>query len=628
MHRLRELTVVLAATLLAAVLLTAGGTPVIAQDGDCGAADRPSFTPGDRVHLIDQAGQYGFVLFLFPDFDGSNTRGNFRAEDTGVIAPVDPVCNGGYEFWYIEIENGASGWMPSMLDLAGTPTVVLASVGQAGPPATTGSSAAQTTTASANPADTPIFEDSFNDYSSGWPTASADDFTSGYIRGQYQMTLARGMNLWQSHAAVDYVSDFTAEVDVTLHNSNSTGGLGFRSSGLGRYYMLIDTDRRYTLYLYHGGDWTELMPWRYTDTIRPMPETNRIRVTAEDDTIALYANGELLDTLEDDTLPGGTIELFVYTKNGSEWGRVVFDNLLITQAQPIDRSMLAASSARSTGCEATAPQNQNAVNVRSGPGQEYTVIGSLAVGAYAPVTGRSGSWYAIDQNGREGWVASWVVVSRGACNSLPAQEAAAPVIVRQTQANQQTQQQAESTTGGATGGATGGVMGGHTVFTVNGGAEATVNPGQCATVAWDVSGVQAVYYQGGGVAGTGSRQECPTQTTTYELRITRPDGSQAAHTVRVNVAGGGAPPAQQQACYVTVTTNLQKSLMQVHLGQGNLWILLGDLNDAWGWSKVVEVACNQTYDCKGMDLEGRWYWDASGNVPANGTCVINAPMGG
>ena len=43
--------------------------------------------------------------------------------------------------------------------------------------------------------------------------------------------------------------------------------------------------------------------------------------------------------------------------------------------------------------------------------------------------------------------------------------------------------------------------------------------GECTTLHWQTENVQEVYYQGEGVSGYGDRQECPQQTTTYELYV-------------------------------------------------------------------------------------------------------------
>ncbi len=51
------------------------------------------------------------------------------------------------------------------------------------------------------------------------------------------------------------------------------------------------------------------------------------------------------------------------------------------------------------------------VNVRSGPGTEYTRLGSLTGGSEARVTGRSGNWWQIEYNGGAGWVFGDIVTA-------------------------------------------------------------------------------------------------------------------------------------------------------------------------------------------------------------------------
>lgn len=62
------------------------------------------------------------------------------------------------------------------------------------------------------------------------------------------------------------------------------------------------------------------------------------------------------------------------------------------------------------------------VNVRSGPGISYPVIGQLTVDTVVEVTGRSDSesnWLRINFNGREGWVAYFTVNLEGNLSRLP-----------------------------------------------------------------------------------------------------------------------------------------------------------------------------------------------------------------
>ncbi len=67
-------------------------------------------------------------------------------------------------------------------------------------------------------------------------------------------------------------------------------------------------------------------------------------------------------------------------------------------------------------------------------------------------------------------------------------------------------------------------------------ADATTIPaGGCTWLRWDVENVREVYLDGEGVVGHGSRQVCPTATTTYRLKIIRLDGGVEIYEVTVKV---------------------------------------------------------------------------------------------
>lgn len=63
----------------------------------------------------------------------------------------------------------------------------------------------------------------------------------------------------------------------------------------------------------------------------------------------------------------------------------------------------------------------------------------------------------------------------------------------------------------------------------------TINQGECVTITWNVEGIKEVYYEGAGVTGHESRQECPAVTTTYELRVIRLDDTEVIRQVSIFV---------------------------------------------------------------------------------------------
>ena len=116
-----------------------------------------------------------------------------------------------------------------------------------------------------------------------------------------------------------------------------------------------------------------------------------------------------------------------------------------------------------------------------------------------------------------------------------------------------------------------------------------LNQGQCTNLHWDVQNVNAVYlYQDGenwqnhGVAGQGSRQECPSQTTNYNLRVVKKDNSVETRTITIYVQGGSAPvianftvdpPAIQLGQSVTVRWDVQGNVTNVKITRdgATLW---------------------------------------------------------
>jgi heat shock protein HslJ len=74
-------------------------------------------------------------------------------------------------------------------------------------------------------------------------------------------------------------------------------------------------------------------------------------------------------------------------------------------------------------------------------------------------------------------------------------------------------------------------------------SDATViREGECTALHWDVENIQAVWvypqgsnYQNSPVSGNGSMSICPTQTTTYEMRVQHTDNSVEFRTVTVTV---------------------------------------------------------------------------------------------
>jgi len=84
------------------------------------------------------------------------------------------------------------------------------------------------------------------------------------------------------------------------------------------------------------------------------------------------------------------------------------------------------------------------------------------------------------------------------------------------------------------------------VFTVD---DNSLNPGECTTVRWNVSGSNTVYFADESVTPQGSQEVCPSQSSTYTLLIVDAAGNQRPYTVSVTVTtAAGALLCPNQFC--------------------------------------------------------------------------------
>ncbi|MFO7679579.1 MAG: META domain-containing protein [Chloroflexota bacterium] len=179
------------------------------------------------------------------------------------------------------------------------------------------------------------------------------------------------------------------------------------------------------------------------------------------------------------------------------------------------------------------------LNVRSGPGINFPVIGFARNGVEGEIVGRSADsrWWAAavpSAPGGIGWVSADFVIATNTEN-VPVIEVAPPVIVVPTSAPTPSPVPPPTATPTA-----------EISFTAD---STNINQGECTTLRWSVQNIQAVWVYPLGEpferfprTGQGSEQVCPTVTTTYEMRVLQRDGTVIFRQVTVNVSGAAPDP--------------------------------------------------------------------------------------
>jgi dipeptidyl aminopeptidase/acylaminoacyl peptidase len=165
--------------------------------------------------------------------------------------------------------------------------------------------------------------------------------------------------------------------------------------------------------------------------------------------------------------------------------------------------------------------NSYQLNVRMNPGEGARILEVLPRDTPVDILGRyyDNNWIQVQTpTGNVGWVAAWLVDIYIDLSTVPiinAQFIAPPPTATPTPAPTATPAVTTSIS-----------------FWSD---KAQVQSGNCATVGWDVEGINQVYFDGAGVTGHETRQVCPTVDTTYHLHVVLLDNTTTDRYITIKV---------------------------------------------------------------------------------------------
>jgi len=164
----------------------------------------------------------------------------------------------------------------------------------------------------------PTFKDTFQNCKSwGLETPYDDGNTRIEILNNSMVFTSANAKCWHGWR-VSYFKPRNFYLEATIQTKTCSGndqyGLIFRSpDNSSGYWMGVTCDGHYFLSSGDGGTFTDLIKSKTGDAIHPgSNQTNRLGVMVKDDSIALYANGKLLDQVTDTTYSNaGTFGIFI-----------------------------------------------------------------------------------------------------------------------------------------------------------------------------------------------------------------------------------------------------------------------------------------------------------------------------
>ncbi len=263
-----------------------------------------------------------------------------------------------------------------------------------------------------------------------WTLFDSQCFKSEIKSGKYVMTAKgiQGFTCWE--VSWPMLQDFYLESEVKIPGTcdpQDYFGMLFRAPDNNRGYLYgLNCSGQYAMAVYDGQTMTLLAGPTNDEAINAQPnETNRMGVVASGSNFYLYANGEFIDQLQDTRfLDPGKIGYFVRAATSNSF-TVEFDNLKVWILED-DFYPEESTRPRFPNISLRPPEERTPsvtatvnVNVRSGPGMQFPVLGVAPQDTTGEVLGISpdSRWYGVkvpsSVSGNEtGWVtASYVTLS-------------------------------------------------------------------------------------------------------------------------------------------------------------------------------------------------------------------------
>jgi len=187
-----------------------------------------------------------------------------------------------------------------------------------------------------------IYEDDFSDSFGGWDDAFDAYTTKQYGNNRYQIEVSTD-NLIAWGMANRDVADFDLEVEARQEDGakSNSYGLLFRLQDRDNFYRYdVSGDGFFLLSKFEDGQWHTLIDWTQSNFINP--DTNNLKVSAFGSDITVWANGQALGSVTDESFEHGNFGFFASTfSDPYMW--VSFDDLKLLAPEGQQLTLLPTS---------------------------------------------------------------------------------------------------------------------------------------------------------------------------------------------------------------------------------------------------------------------------------------------
>lgn len=186
-------------------------------------------------------------------------------------------------------------------------------------------------TATDTPVPNVIFEEDFES-GTGWAEREEDQFAFGFVDGAYRIRNAfYNAAVWSIREMG--IDDVYLQVDASLSDGAESGfyGLICRHVDEDNFYaLLVSPSGGYGIGINEDGEFSFLTEGIAPEIIESGSAVNRVGAECLDDSLTLFANGQQLAQVEDDTFDEGEIGLVVKTTLDEEM-EATFDQFIVAR---------------------------------------------------------------------------------------------------------------------------------------------------------------------------------------------------------------------------------------------------------------------------------------------------------
>ena len=183
-----------------------------------------------------------------------------------------------------------------------------------------------------------IYEDDFNNPSSGWTVSSNDIGEANYVNGGYRLSIKQpGHIIAGVNPSIGQLSDFIIECDMQSMNSSEdmSYGIILRQKDINRfdnfyYFQILGNKGEYIIEKQSAGTWSTLAEANAAEFIKTDGTVNHVKIICIGPQFSFYVNGSKLADVEDDSFLNGFIALSAMS--GIESNSpvdAIFDNIKI-----------------------------------------------------------------------------------------------------------------------------------------------------------------------------------------------------------------------------------------------------------------------------------------------------------